>query len=359
MSDPDISKALSTHPPDAEFVNSTRDMLRAAWNEPVGPSTPPGNNRPGGGGIGHISRWMAGGAAAGLIVVGITALVLLRPSTPGDQEAILPTIPQPTSPDSGAVASRDTQPVPATPPPVTATASTNIALPVTTTSVAPATSTTDVPVLPTKPPEQTPAPTSPPTKPPVVETTKPTTTTAAPTTTTKAPTTTSTTTTTKPPTTTTTVPVVKYVPADLPKWALGHISDPVKQFPGDGVYAAYKTRSDGQTAEFALAQIFLAEECVAQFGEKRCRDGVEFEIDPENRWIASTDSTPVVTPFLAANGKLVRYRIPASEFARLLAGEAPSPGAPKGIELAIDVNDFCKFKYSGGAIVEVAYDEQF
>lgn len=326
MPDEHISSTLHTHPPDPEFVDSTRAMLRAAWNEPLPQHTPPNSRPGGGGGVGHISRWMAGGAAAGLLVVAIGAIVVLgRGRTTGNTEAISTVAPTLTTLAPIAAGTVD-QPVPATPPPVQAT-------PPPTAIAVVESSTTAVPVTTSKPAVTSGTGSGGPLDSEPVQTTTTTT-----------------------PVKTTPVPAPLYVRTEVPEWAYTKVSDPLSQFPNPGVYATVGASSD-QTVQ--VAQVFVGDECVARFGKtapNACANGYAFEHDRAPRTMSLYDGTPVIAPFRVPNEGIVWYEIPASEFANLLWTSTPDPSAPAGIELVQDwVGSYGVFVTFEGQIETLVY----
>lgn len=334
MPNQDINERLTTHPPNPDFVASTRQMLRSAWQAPL-PEAPEPIGPAGDGSLGYISRWIALGAAAGLVVVAIGAIVVLgrasgapnQVTAPTDAPTIAPVesvAPTPTTEAPIVVPASDV--VPATPPPAT---STTVAPPTTTprstTSVAAQTSTT----IPALVADSTPA--------------------------TLATETTSTTSTTAPPVTTTT-PRSIYARAKVPGWAQISATDPVAQFPKDGTYAAVGANSD---ATVQLAQVFVGDACAAHFPEinqKTCSRGFAFDYDPEVRSIGLESDTPVIAPFSTPNEGVVYYRLPASEFARLIRGSEPDRSAPAGIELVQDsVGSYGVFQLRDGTVEALVY----
>lgn len=319
MPDQDISDSLKTHPPDPEFVASTRTMLRAAWNEPLPRHTPPNNLRPGGSGVGHISRWMAGGAAAGLLVVAVGALLVLGRGGATPDGTAMPTVAPTLTTVRGGAATPATQPVPATPPPVAATpppvaaasgaAETSTTVVVTFTNPEVTTTTDGTAAASGEPIDSKPAPTT--------STTLPPTTTTAP-------------------VVTQPVPSPVYVRTEVPEWAYITKTDPLSEYPDHGVYGAFAPGSN-QTVQ--LGRVFVGDDCVARFEKKQpgaCADGYEFAVDPNPRTVKLFDGTPVVVPFTVPNEGIVWYEIPASEFANLLWTSTPDPSAPPGIELYVD-----------------------
>lgn len=320
MPDPKILNALSTHSPSREFVADTRDLLSNAWHQPTGAprsgDTPQGTNnmnttlqqptkpdsRPpmNGQSTGNHSprfnpRWIAAAAAAALVVVG--GAILINHNSDGADAPAVATLPATTTP--ATVPTVNTDVTPSTQTPSTQTPSTSDTTPANTTN----------------PPTNT-------------EPAKPTATEPA-TTQTPNPQTAPTPATTPPPATS------MYVPDRGPAWANLDVTAPVANFPQDGVYGSEQHQVNGESVTFTLSQFFFGEACNTLFSippdeySDDCAGNYATVSDPTAT--VTMDSTATVFADFNEDENIATYQIPAAEFARLLAGEAPDASAPAGL----------------------------
>ncbi|MEN9644500.1 MAG: hypothetical protein RL238_1169 [Actinomycetota bacterium] len=95
----------------------------------------------------------------------------------------------------------------------------------------------------------------------------------------------------------------------------------------DGQYWATADGVDGDAVQFVLTQAFFGPTCEAELGADAC-DGEMGVVDDPSREITVT---PVgVSPLTVVNEQRENFAVPADEFVRLVAGEAPSSSAPEG-----------------------------
>ncbi len=143
---------------------------------------------------------------------------------------------------------------------------------------------------------------------------------------------------TEPPATDPAVDSVEWVPAGTgisPEW--DERTTAIAQPLADGLYWSDSYSSDGTIVTFQLVQRIRGQACVEEFGDGAddacASDGGR--VDDPTGSITMTADTPDVSviAFGAFTQSEIRaYRVPAEEFIRLAAGQAPSPGAPDSFE---------------------------
>ena len=93
--------------------------------------------------------------------------------------------------------------------------------------------------------------------------------------------------------------------------------------------------SDGENVTFTLVQYFYGDACREQFGESEdaCASDNNTLYSPNaTMGMADTAATSVVT--CCDEGSFMSHRVSTREFARLVAGLAPSDDAPPGFTYA-------------------------
>jgi len=159
---------------------------------------------------------------------------------------------------------------------------------------------------------------------PEVESTQPPTTTSAPGT--SSPTTTSA------PTTVVDVAVGGYVPVDEVPVLVGGASDPIEVPLPDGVYWSWEYASAGDSVEFVLSQLFTGDACRQQFGDsaEACASDNNTLYEPSATITMSPGDQPATVLMSTGPAGFDRFRVSATEFARLVGGQVPAPDAPAG-----------------------------
>lgn len=95
----------------------------------------------------------------------------------------------------------------------------------------------------------------------------------------------------------------------------------------DGQYWATASGVEGDAVQFVLTQAFFGPACEEELGADAC-DGEMGVLDQPSRDIGVT---PVgVSPLTVVNEQRENFAVPADEFVRLVAGEAPAATAPEG-----------------------------
>lgn len=160
------------------------------------------------------------------------------------------------------------------------------------------------------------------------------------------------------PTTDTAPPSVEYVSAGFyagPEWVgdrTAAITDPL----ADGLYYADDYSSDGTTLSLTLVQRIRGQACVEEFGENAgdaCASDSGRVNDPSTVVTTTADglaTSVIVEGGIGAGTGFEAFRVPADEFVRLAAGQAPSVGAPEGYTW-IPFGVFVEI--SGGRVVSV------
>ena len=137
-------------------------------------------------------------------------------------------------------------------------------------------------------------------------------------------------------------PTVDYVSAGFyagPEWVGDRttaITDPL----ADGLYWSYDYSSDGTTVTFRLVQRIRGDACVEEFGDAadtECASESGRLTEPSTAVTMTADgvdTSVISTAGAGAGSGFEAFRVPAEEFIRLAAGDAPSPGAPDGYSWA-------------------------
>jgi hypothetical protein len=115
-------------------------------------------------------------------------------------------------------------------------------------------------------------------------------------------------------------------------------SDPITDPLGDGVFyaTAYSVTDGGSSVRFDLARFISTETCIEELDtvpadtvdQQSCYGGVEDTTATASTTLPIDSSAPVI--LVTQDYRF--FRVTAVEFARLLAGEAPAPDAPRGFE---------------------------
>ena len=103
----------------------------------------------------------------------------------------------------------------------------------------------------------------------------------------------------------------------------------------DGIYWAWDANlsGDGGSVDFTLSQVFFGDACREVFGTSP--EDCASDIGSDESTLAPVSleiGTGTASVMLMDNTSMFTfYRVPTTELARLLAGDAPSPGAPEGL----------------------------
>ena len=113
----------------------------------------------------------------------------------------------------------------------------------------------------------------------------------------------------------------------------GDETDPVSTPLPDGIYWAWDANlsGDGESVDFTLSQVFFGDACHEAFGTSP--EDCASDIGSDESTLAPVSleiGTGTASVMLMDNTSMFTfYRVPTTELARLLAGDAPSPGPPR------------------------------
>ena len=94
-----------------------------------------------------------------------------------------------------------------------------------------------------------------------------------------------------------------------------------------GQYWATATGVDGPAVKFTLAQAFFGPTCVVALGQDACDGDVGVQDTPSRDILVAPTG---VSPLSVVSEDRENFAVPADEFVRLVAGDAPSSDAPDG-----------------------------